>query len=177
MAEVIGSLGPAATLVTLVVGVTMLFLGRKLFWLLVGVIGFLVGLVVAANLFQAQPEWIIILVALLGGIIGALLALFVQKIAVAAAGFVMGGYTLIWLFELFSMEPGQWQWALYIAGGIVGMILAVSLFDLALIVLSAMVGGLLIVYIPDFNAVVTALLFVALVAAGIAIQFSSWQRA
>ena len=95
MAELIGSLGPAATLVTLVVGVAMLFLGRKLFWLLVGVIGFLIGLMVATDLFQAQPEWIILLVALVGGVIGALLALFVQNIAVAAAGFLLGGYTLL----------------------------------------------------------------------------------
>jgi hypothetical protein len=176
MAELIDSLGPAATLVTLVVGVTMLFLGRQLFWLLVGVIGFLVGLVIATDLFQSQPEWVIILVALVGGVIGALLALFVQKIAVAVAGFVMGGYTLLWLFELLTMEPGQWQWVLYVAGGIVGMILAVLLFDLALIVLSAVVGGLLLVHIPGFNAIVTLLLFVVLVAAGIAVQFKSWQR-
>lgn len=176
MAELIGSLGPAATLVTLVVGVAMLFLGRKLFWLLVGVIGFLVGLMVGTELFQAQPEWIIILVALVGGVIGALLALFVQKIAVAVAGFLLGGYTLLWLFELLTMEPGQWHWVLYIAGGIVGMILAAMLFDLALIVLSATVGSLLLVHIPGFGAIVTLLLFVVLMVAGIAVQFRSWQR-
>ena len=75
------------------------------------------------------------------------------------------------------MEPGQWQWVLYVAGGIVGMILAALLFDLALIVLSATVGSLLLVHIPGFGAIVTLLLFVVLVAAGIAVQFKSWQQA
>jgi hypothetical protein len=177
MAEFVSSLGPVAWLVTLVIGAVMLFIGRKLFWLLVGVIGSLVGLVVATEMLQAQPDWIIYLAAFVGGIIGALLALFVQKIAVGVAGFVMGGYGLVWLFELLTMEPGQWLWILYIAGGIVGMILATSLFDLALIVLSAMVGSLLIVQITDFNAIITLLLFIALAAAGIAVQFRNWQRA
>ena len=103
MADFVNSLGPVAWLVVLVVGAAMLFIGRKLFWLLVGVIGSLVGLVVATELLQAQPDWIIYLAAFVGGIIGALLALFVQKIAVAVAGFLMGGYGLVWLFELLAM--------------------------------------------------------------------------
>jgi hypothetical protein len=177
MAEFVSSLGPVAWLVTLVVGAAMLFIGRKLFWLLVGVIGSLVGLAVATELLQAQPDWIIYLAAFVGGIVGALLALFVQRIAVAVAGFVMGGYGLVWLFELLTMEPGQWLWILYIAGGIVGMILATSLFDLALIVLSAVVGGLLIIQIVEFNDVIKLLLFVTLAAAGIAVQLRNWQRA
>src|SRR5690348_12988135 len=66
---------------SIVVGLLLLFLGRKLFWLFVGAVGFLVGVEVAATLFPHQPDWSLI-VGLILGLIGAVIAIFVQKISI-----------------------------------------------------------------------------------------------
>ena len=170
------TVGPMAQLIFILIGLVILTLGRKLFWLLVGTVGFLVGLVLAAQWLSEQPDWVILVAALLGGIVGALLAIFVQKIAVSIAGFVVGGWALIWLLESFNLDLGQWQWLLAIVGGIIGLILAISLFEAALIVMSVLVGTILIVQVTKLDALITALLFLALTVLGIVVQVKMWQR-
>lgn len=170
------TVGPMAQLIFILTGLVILTLGRKLFWLLVGTVGFLVGLVLAAQWLSEQPDWVILVAALLGGIVGALLAIFVQKIAVSIAGFVVGGWALIWLLESFNLDLGQWQWLLAIVGGIIGLILAISLFEAALIVMSVLVGTILIVQVTKFDALIAALLFLALIVLGIVVQVKMWQR-
>jgi hypothetical protein len=165
-----------AQLIFILIGLVILTLGRKLFWLLVGTVGFLVGLVLAAQWLSEQPDWVILVAALLGGIVGALLAIFVQKIAVSIAGFVVGGWALIWLLESFNLDLGQWQWLLAIVGGIIGLILAISLFEAALIVMSVLVGTILIVQVTKLDALIAALLFLALIVLGIVVQVKMWQR-
>ena len=170
------TVGSMAQLIFILIGLVILTLGRKLFWLLVGTVGFLVGLVLAVQWLSEQPDWVILVAALLGGIVGALLAIFVQKIAVSIAGFVVGGWSLIWLLESFNLDLGQWQWLLAIVGGIIGLILAISLFEAALIVMSVLVGTILIVQVTKFDALIAALLFLALTVLGIVVQVKMWQR-
>src|SRR5205823_2666174 len=78
-------------IISVIVGVAILFFGRKLFWLFVAALGFAVGLQIAAYFMREPPQWMTLLVALGCGIIGALLAILLQKIAIAVAGFVAGG--------------------------------------------------------------------------------------
>jgi hypothetical protein len=69
--------------VGVLVGVAVLLLGRRLFWLFVGAIGFVFGAQIAAQ-FTHQPASspVVLLVAIAFGIIGALLAIMLQKIAI-----------------------------------------------------------------------------------------------
>src|SRR5580692_6917393 len=78
------SLTPIAAIV---VGILLLFLGRKLFWLFVAAIGFVVGAEVAATMFPHQSEWVLIFGVVLG-LIGALVAILVQKVAIGVGGFL-----------------------------------------------------------------------------------------
>ena len=55
-------------------GIALLVLGRKLFWLFVGVVGFVAGAALATQLFEIQPDWLVIVFALGAGLLGALLA-------------------------------------------------------------------------------------------------------
>ena len=59
--------------------------------LIVAALGFAVGLEIAAYFMKEPPQWMTLLVALGCGVIGALLAILLQKIAIAIAGFVAGG--------------------------------------------------------------------------------------
>ena len=75
----------------LILGIFMLTAGSRLFWLFLGAVGFISGFDLAEKVMQSQPHDIIIIVALLAGLVGALLAVFLQKIAVLAGGLLAGG--------------------------------------------------------------------------------------
>src|SRR2546429_1477107 len=78
-------------IISVVIGAAILLFGRKLFWLFVAALGFAVGLEIAAYFMREPPQWMTLLVALGCGVIGALLAILLQKLAIAIAGFIAGG--------------------------------------------------------------------------------------
>ena len=84
--------------VQLLIGIAVLTLGRRLFWIFVGTAGFLLGTRLATQFPVSGPEWAPLAVALFAGLIGAIFAVFAQKVAVGIAGCVMGVYALASLF-------------------------------------------------------------------------------
>src|SRR6184192_2433600 len=77
-------------IISVIIGVAILLFGRKLFWLFVAALGFAVGLEIAAYFMSEPAQWMKLLVALGCGVIGALLAILLQKLAIAIAGFIAG---------------------------------------------------------------------------------------
>ena len=71
-------------------GCILLILGRKLFWLFVALVGMMSGMQAAQQYFGTQPYWVFLFVGLLAAAIGALLAIFFQRIAIALAGLLVG---------------------------------------------------------------------------------------
>src|SRR5438105_15811116 len=80
-----------APIVGAIVGVIILLFGRRLFWLCVAAVGFAAGVELAPHLVQQPSPLLALSFALILGFIGALLALFLQKIAIAIVGFLSGG--------------------------------------------------------------------------------------
>jgi hypothetical protein len=151
-------------------GVGLLLFGRKLFWLFVGLIGFVSGIHVATRFFPGQPEWMVLAIALMAGVLGALLALFLQWLAIGLAGFFAGGYIVVRLLHVSGLATGGMYWVLFLIGGILGLILIIALFHWALIILSSLVGaGLITENIPVAHSG-ALLLFIVLVIAGILVQ-------
>ncbi|MBI1881882.1 MAG: hypothetical protein HYR94_27220, partial [Chloroflexi bacterium] len=161
---------PGVQIVSILVGIAVLIAGRRLFWLFVGAVGFVVGLSLAFQLLTDQPTWVILVAASILGLIGIVAAIFVQTAAVGIAGFLIGGYALVWLLQRFGLALGEWGWLIYIIAGILGAILALYLFETALVILSSLAGATLIVQATHFDALVTAILFIILLVAGILIQ-------
>lgn len=64
----------------------------------------------------------------------------------------------------------------FLLGGAVGMLLIIFLFDWALIVLSSLTGSSVIVQSLDLGPALQALLFLALLAVGVASQASMLRR-
>jgi len=153
----------------IVAGILLLFVGRKLFWLFVGVLGFVVGAEVAAALFPHQPDWAII-GALILGLIGAMLAIFVQKAAISIAGFLAGGYFLMTLLRSWEMHAPEYSWISFLIGGVLGAVLMIVVFNWALIIFSSISGAHLIVHSLALSQVTASALFVGLVVAGILAQ-------
>lgn len=159
----------------IILGILLLTLGRRLFWLFVGAVGFVAGLNLAAHLFTDQPTWVILVLALLAGLVGSVLATFLQRFMVAAAGFLAAGYVLVNLLGYFGIEFGNLAWLVFLAGGVCGAILASLVFDVALMILSALSGATLMVQglsatVEGFSPTLNGLLILVLFFVGLAIQ-------
>jgi len=88
-----------------ILGVALLVAGRKVFWLFVGAAGFVTGVQLTLQLFHG-PEGVAIIIGLGIGLIFAVLAIFLQTIAIGIAGFLAGGYILLALATLLGLDRG-----------------------------------------------------------------------
>ncbi|MBU4425437.1 MAG: TMEM198/TM7SF3 family protein [Desulfobacterales bacterium] len=158
------------------VGIALLILGRKLFWLFVACVGFAVGFTYAKQLWGTQSALVILVIALVLGLIGALLAIFLERVAIAVAGFVAGGYTTMAMMTLFGIEGGQLLWLVYVIGGIIGALLLFFIFDWALIALSSIIGAALIIQQLEFSPTLKMTLFFGFLLAGFVFQTALLHR-
>lgn len=163
----------ATPLVAVVAGVVLLLFGRRLFWLFVAVIGFLAGWYFAMGSWYHSPPEGRILVAILAGLIGLVLALVAQKIAVALAGFFVGFHAVANLLGWHAPGAHPGELLVLVAAGVVAAVLALMLFDFALILLSSIAGAELIIDNQHLVRLATdarMLALVVLVVIGAAVQ-------
>ena len=163
-------------ILSVLIGAIVLFFGRNLFWLCIAAVGFAAGAEVAPHLVHEPSTILQLSVALVFGFIGALLALFLQKVAIAIAGFLAGGKLALALVAAFIAAGTRYPGVTFIVGGIIGAILLLALFDWALIVMSAVVGAYLIghtIVLPQTGATI---LFVGLAVLGIVVQAAAFRR-
>ena len=163
-------------IVSALIGVVILFFGRRLFWLCVAAVGFAAGVELAPHLVHEPTPMLALSIAIILGLIGALLATFLQKIAIAVAGFLAGGKLAVAIAGAFFVQYAQHYWVTFIVGGIVGALLLLMLFDWALIFLSAAVGAHLIQSAIVLPATGNAILFVVLVLIGVIMQAGALRR-
>lgn len=155
------------------IGIMLLALGRRLFWLFVGCVGFVAGLQMAQFYLSMQPAWVALAVALGFGLIGALLAVFFQTVAIGLGGFAAGSTISAHLMALMGLAAVP---MIVFVGGIIGAILLYALFDWALIGLSSVAGATLIVQAFNWNPRIEMVLYVAMIVAGILFQTALWRR-
>jgi hypothetical protein len=181
---------PGSRPVALILGALLLVAGRRLFWLLLGIVGFLAAYSLSLQYLHLRPSGAQLLVAVVAGLCGVLLAVFAQKVAVALAGFLVGAYfaaTLLGaalapsagraLTAIAHLSPGQ-EIVVFVVG-VLAALVAVRLFDLALIVLSALAGASLVgdalLPAPVSGEALRWALVLVLAAVGMAIQ-AGWSR-
>jgi hypothetical protein len=152
------------------VGMALLFFGRKVFWLFVAGAGFVAGMSLTSRLFHG-PDWLAILIGLGIGLLAALLALIMQRFAIGLAGFFIGGYLAFqFVVQSFQLEPGWSYWLAIGTGGMLGLILVNAVVDWALIALSALAGASLLTEALAIRNGIGLLVFVVVIAFGIAFQ-------
>jgi len=161
-------------LLNVILGIIVLTMGKKLYWLLVAVVGFVIGMALATQYIQLDPPWLIYIVAIGAGIIGAVLGIFVQRFAIALVGFIVSGYGALYLVGLLGIKAEPFNWMAFIIGGIVGLLLVASVFDWALYILSAWAGATLVTRTltegVGLNATLGVVLFFVLFVVGMIIQ-------
>ena len=153
-----------------IIGMLLLFIGRRLFWLFVACVGFASGYHCAQQIWGIHSPVLVLILSIGVGALGAIIAIFFQKAAIVVAGFAAGGYVVLSLFDQFAGLPAQMVWLPYIIGGIIGAIILFFIFDWALIFLSTLTGATLIVQMAAFSPWVEVALFLALVTVGMVFQ-------
>ncbi len=160
------------TALRILVALLLLILGRQIFWLFVGGVGFITAMNVVSYWAAPSPPWLTLVIALVAGIIGALLAIFLQEIAVGVAGFLAGGSVVLGLIDMIGVQVPALTWILVLVGAVFGLILALLLFDWALIILSSLSGAALLAQSFNLSRPISLLVFVIALIVGIAIQMS-----
>ena len=127
-----------------IVGLLLLTLGRRLFWLFAAGVGFWIGFSMIGHLWPAHGDEVVLGAALIAGVIGALLGVFLQGVAVVVCGFIAGGQVTAHLLALTSLGSGGTYWILVVLGGMIGTVFLLIYFDWALVIISCMVGAILI---------------------------------
>lgn len=161
-------------IINLLLGVSLLFWGRKLFWLFIAAAGFFTGWQLAQVV--THNEVVGVIVGIVFAIIGALLAMFLKTIAIGVAGFLMGGSVLLSLAGMIGLDQGMAAWVVYIIGGIGGAILIGMFFDWVVVILSSLGGAALIVGALALNNPIRALTFIGLLIFGIAVQAGGMKK-
>lgn len=163
----------SAALAQIVVGGVLLLFGRRLFWLLIGAAGFFAGVLVTDTYLAVDSEALRWIVGLAVGLLAALAAVFLKRIAVSLGGAIIAGYSVYWYLGLTWQPLQTWQWLLVAAAAVIGFLVAQVVFDFGLIFLSSLAGATLVLENLDAAASVSRWLFLVLVVLGATAQATS----
>ena len=154
----------------LIFGFLLVFVGRNLFWLCVGIIGFLIG-VQCAEALGYFNGWMALLMPFALGSVGVVLAMsFEWFMMIFGIGFLGGGYLLMNIFPSIAQQD-PYSWLIFVVGGIVGMCLMIITFDWTLIFISSLFGAMLIVNAFHGPEQLRDLLFIGSMLTGIVVQY------
>src|SRR4051794_13088110 len=147
----------AFALLTILLGLVVLWRGRRLPWLLSGAAAFLLGLlavrilnVLLGNSADSTdtPLWEN-LIPVVAAFLGVLAGRFRIAVAYELVGAATGGALAIWIARLFlppDVGLDFWSVAFILLGMVLGVLFVTRYGDVALIVLSAVVGPALILH-------------------------------
>lgn len=161
--------------VLLALGILCLILGRKLVWLVVATIGFVlaqealtsiladpgkvqqveeIGKMVDLNKLRGTDqsnESLILVLSAIAGIAGAVFTKFFKNIAVVIAGYTIAGVVLSNHASEWGIASVEHQRLVFIAGGIVGSLVISFLLDAGLMLISIVLGADLILKFLDIQ--------------------------
>src|SRR5437868_14157537 len=108
------------------IGAVILLFGRRLFWLCVAAVGFAAGVELTPHIVHEPSTVLQLTFAIVLGFVGALLALFLQKLAISVVGFIAGGRLAVALAAAFFIENASYYWLTFLIGGIIGAFLFIT---------------------------------------------------
>ena len=137
------------SIVTILVGLLFCFFGYRVFKVILGIAGFLLGYSLVSNLVAllSVPMWVIVLSGVVAGLILAFLSAFVFYLGV----FVLGAYfgtTLAWAISALigtTFTSSPWIWPLVFGLAVLFGILAVVFYRFMIIFSSSFAGAWCIV--------------------------------
>lgn len=156
-------------LLQIFLGAALLLVGRRLFWLAVGIMGFLFGFDLVTYSLTDWPGWSAWLVAVALGALCALGAIFLQRLSFGLAGFLAGGFLLVKLLTLLDIQQAPAP-GLFVLGGVVGAVLAMIAVDWVLVVLTSLVGATVVTAEIGAGPQGSSFLLLGLIVIGLTVQ-------
>lgn len=141
-----------------------------------GAAGFLAGFSIAPRLLADASPLLILIVAIVAGLIGALLATFLQRASIFLAGLIAGGMFVIAILRALGIDGRTVMTIGFVIGALPGAILSLLLFDWALIVLSAIVGATLVTQSLNLRPLALLIIGATLLVIGLSVQIADFQR-
>ena len=126
-----------ASILLLAGGAIACFAGYRLFRLVLGVYGFILGALLASSMVGSSGTWTIVLAALAGGAAGALVLVAGYFVGVALVGAGLGALAVNLAWKPFAGEP---HWAVVLIVAAAGAIAAMA-FQRYVIILATAFGG------------------------------------
>ncbi|MDA1369971.1 MAG: DUF4203 domain-containing protein [Proteobacteria bacterium] len=164
-------------LISLAGGLAVLFFGRRLFWLYIGLVGVLAGFELSQTYFPDMPYWLSLTIAIILGVIMAVLAIALQYVAMALAGFVGGAYVALQIMTLLpAIDVSQLPEWLLLVPGVFGALICLVVFNPALIVLSSFTGAAVLAQLVPLDPLLQNGLMLVLALVGMGFQFVVYKR-
>jgi hypothetical protein len=154
----------------ILLGAGLIFWGKKLFWILLGAAGFLLGFTQSQSIIQDQPIWFYLVVAAVCAALVVAAIKLLKNIAFGLGGFVAGAYVANGVLNMLKLELGTLTWVVIIVCGVVGAILMLTLFEWALIILSSTAGAMLVTQSLPKDLPGIQILFFGLILLGFIVQ-------
>ncbi|MCZ6726685.1 MAG: hypothetical protein O7A98_04945 [Acidobacteria bacterium] len=160
----------------IVAGGLLLLFGRRLYWLLAGVVGFVVVFTVAGRLVPEMSEQVTLLVSLGAGVLGSIVTVFAHKALLGLVGGLGGALIGLWQAQALGLEQGVLWLVAAVVGGLLGAWLVSRLFEFALALLSSLLGAQLLVDAFGVTPSRSLLTYLGLVGFGLFFQLLRKQR-
>jgi hypothetical protein len=158
--------------VLIVVGLLSLLLGKRLFWLFAGIVGFALGWWLTGLLLP--DGWVRLLAGVAAGVILGVLSRFLGKWAIRIVAAIAGFVILPMLLGSVGMLGGISEFLWAVVGAALGFMLALFLADWTLIFLSSILGAGLILtgaqVVAPLSEAISLLAGFVLIALGVVFQ-------
>ncbi len=144
--DTFGPVGKSLYLLAAIGGALLLFAGWKIYRFIVALPGFFIGAFLSVQIAfrMDQSGWIALLALLIGGMLGAWLALMLHDLAIFAVGVVGGTFLAAAIWNLFSSSEPTLLFE--IVAAIVGGVLLLTMAKAWMMLLSAAVGATMFVW-------------------------------
>lgn len=130
-------------------GVVLLLFGRRLYWALLGLVGFALGFSVLTQFVASATSWAPWLAGIVGGALGIAAAVLVQGALLAVVGAVLGAFAALVAVSMLvpTVMPDSPVFMLVAAilGAIAGSIMLRKLFFATLILVTSLSGARLVI--------------------------------
>jgi hypothetical protein len=166
-----------APILLVVLGLALAFAGRRFIWLLIGIAGFVLGYDLVTFFIPGDEGTVQILIGVIAGLIGGILAVRFTNLLLLVAGFVLIGNAVLAVGQILGVDGLLVELLLFAIGGVAGLLLVRFALGMAVILISALGGASLVMQgVPAlFNTdpgTLNLLLGAAVFAAGFFVQ---WQ--
>jgi hypothetical protein len=119
-------------------GLLACFFGYRLFRIVLGIYGFILGAMVTTSLVGEAGTWTLVLAVIAGGVVGALLMMVAYFLGVGLIGAGLAVLALHWIWLLVGGDPPTWA---VVIVAVVGALLALNVQRYVVVFGTALAGA------------------------------------